>query len=307
MYRGQQIRTMSGPVQNITRPGVGGNIVAPTAHAFARGEQVYGMVPLRGTNVVQNPTQLQRMYGATCSTGGIQQNKFLSRTQCSQQISDPKRIKEAILDQRPKDKSIDPAKLKMMFDTVQRTLPEERDKLWAMRTNQPYKTIMPAQEIKKEYKTKEELVVYKVNKADKNEELFKENVAVMKSAIEKHDRELKDVYSPLKKDQYKQEFDYNHKEKYKGKYDPADFADMKEDVTNYYKQEQLEAEKGHKCIDDLIEAEVSTGFGSTSETRDSSGTTKAIQEQQSETSSESSPKSPVETTYDKYAQRQKKL
>jgi hypothetical protein len=256
----------------------------------------------------QNPTQLQRMYGATCSTGGIQQNKFLSRTQCSQQqqpINDPKRIKEAILDQRPKDKSIDPAKLKLMFDNVQRTLPEERNKLWATRTNQPYKTIMSAQEIKKEYKSKEELIVYKVNKADKSEEVFKENVAVMKCAIEKHDRELKDVYSPLKESQYKQEFDYNHKEKYKGKYNPADFADMKEDVTNYYKQEQLEAEKGHKCIDDLIEAEVSSGFG-TPETRDSvkpdSGSPKVIQDQQSD-----SPKSPEETTYDKYAQRQKKL
>lgn len=291
MYRGQQVQMMGGPVRSIARPCVGGNVITPTQVS-------------RGVGMIQNPTQLQRVYGATCSTGGIQQNKFLSRTQSSQQqqqhISDPKRIKEAILDQRPKDKSIDPAKLKMMFDTVQRTLPEERNKLWSMRTNQPYKTIMPAQEIKKEYKSKEELVVYKVNKADKNEEVFKENVAVMKSAIEKHDRELKDVYSPLKKDQYKQEFDYNHKEKYKGKYNPADFADMKEDATKYYEQEQLAAEKGHKCIDDLIESEVATGFGSTPEINDG-------HERQSETQLETSPKSPEETKYDKYVQRQKKL
>lgn len=260
-------------------------------------------------NVIgQCPTQLQRMYDATCSVGGIQQNKFLSRSQPQQQISDPKRIKEAILDQRPKDKSIDPGKLKLMFDNIQRNLPAERDKLWLARTNQPYKTIMSAQEIKKEYKSQEELIVYRVNKADKNTEIFKENVAEMKSAIDKHDKELKDVYSPLKKEQYKQEFDYNHTEKYKGKYNPADFADMKEDVINYYKQEQLESEKGHKCIDDILEAEVATGFGTTQNFEQNTSTEVNVpKELNGTTGSETSSKSPEEATYDKYVQRQKKI
>lgn len=204
-------------------------------------------------------SRLQRIYNATNNANGIQHNKFLTRTlpQQSQPV-DPKRIKEIILDQRPKDKTIDPARLKLMADTIARNAVPEREKMWAQRTNQPYKTILPTKDIKKEYKSQEELVVYKVNKQDKDEKEFESNVKVLQIAIHQHNKELENVYSPLKRDQCKQEFDYVHKEKYKTKYNPADFDEAKGDAKKYYEQEQYELEKNKKCIDDLLESQLST-------------------------------------------------
>jgi len=243
---------------------------------------------------------LHRMYGATNSMQSIQQNRIINRAQPQQQVLPSSQIKQVILDQRHKDQSIDPSRFKMLIDTVSRNTNLERDKMWATRTNQPYKTILPSQDIKKEYKSQAELVVYKVNKADKDEIKFEENISQIKSAIMKHNNELNEVYAPSKESQCKREFEYNHVEKYRTKYNPADFKDMKDDLISHYKQEQHDMEKDIKYKDEILELLVASGMGESS-------TTPPTTNSPTNSPTNSSSQQSTQQNVDKYAQRQKKL
>lgn len=255
----------------------------------------------------QRNNNLMRRYEEVSAMRGIQNNQLLNnanrKIQQPQQIRDPSRIREVILDQRKTDPKMDVTRFNRIVNNMDKTQSSDREKLWAARTNQPYKNIMPAKDIKKEYKSQEDLVVYHVKKEDKDEKVFEENAKHMKQAIAQHNKELKDTYSAMKQSEYEKEFEYNHVEKYNVKYDPTDFKDMKESIVDYYKKEQQEQEKDKKCVDDIIEKMMSSGISEDIQTQPDS--------QQEVVSPKESVKedSPTEKTVstNKYLQRQKKI
>lgn len=205
-----------------------------------------------------------RRYGEVSSMRGIQNNQLLNsagrKIQQPQQIKDASRIREVILDQRRVDPKMDITKFNRVVNSIEQTQSSEREKLWLARTNQPYKNILPASEIKKEYKSSDELVVYRVKPEDKNKAIFQENANHMTQEISQHNKELADTYSVVRRSECEKEFEYNRVEKYNVKYDPTEFKDMKENIVDYYKKEQMEQEKDKKCVDDIIEKMISSGI-----------------------------------------------
>ena len=215
---------------------------------------------LKITNInIMNASQnnLLKRYGEISAMRGIRDNRLLNniekRTQQPQKINDPSKIREIILDQRKTDTKLDSAKFERIARNLDNAVNTDREKLWASRTNQPYKTIISPKDIKKEYKNKEDLIVYRVNSSDKDEKIFEANTKHFRQEVAQHNKELNDKFSVVHKDQYAKEFEYNHIEKYSVKYDPTEFSDQKETIVDYYKQEQLKQEKDKKCVDDIIE------------------------------------------------------
>uniref|UniRef100_A0A6C0ECW5 Uncharacterized protein n=1 Tax=viral metagenome TaxID=1070528 RepID=A0A6C0ECW5_9ZZZZ len=119
------------------------------------------------------------------------------------------------------------------------------------RTNVPYKDILKKHNEawrEKIYKDQKDLVIHKVvREIDKNELLLLEDYEKFKKMLEKHKKELKIIYSASEKVKHKREFEYIHKYKYRLKYDPKDYNQLKE----IYKKEQKKIDKDKKRIDEL--------------------------------------------------------
>jgi hypothetical protein len=257
---------------------------------------------------MSNPTgqrnnNLMSRYREVSSMRGIQNNQLLNNVnrtvQQPRQIRDPSKIREVILDQRKIDSKIDISKFNRIVNNMDKTQLSERERMWATRTNQPYKNILPIKDIKKEYASQDELVVYRVKKEDKDGVVFEENARNMKQAIAKHNKELTDTYSAIKKEGYAKEFEYNHIAKYNVKYDPTDYKDMKDNIVEYYKKEQQESEKDKKCVDDIIENMMMNGINDDGQT-----------EQNEIHANTSVPETHIEEQIvptNKYLQRQKKI
>ena len=110
--------------------------------------------------------------------------------------------------------------IKCNFDPDNRFLEKE---YWSSRTNQPYKSILKNENYTKiplKGAKKEDLIVHKVTDADKIGLMdeFQELVKI----LEKHNKELKVIYSTSKEAQYKAKFIYHNAAKYRIKYDPFD-------------------------------------------------------------------------------------
>ena len=149
-------------------------------------------------------------------------------------------------------------------DQFQNKLETQKNTLQKQRTNLPYKNIIKNikkndQHYEKHYKkfvdkplkgkvgTKEikkaqkQLLVHKVTDADK--EGVEEEFDDLKQNLETHDDELKVIYSTSKEVEHKKKFEYNHKSKYRIKYNPDDHEDMKKDKINILKREQKKWKK----------------------------------------------------------------
>lgn len=120
---------------------------------------------------------------------------------------------------------------------------------WKSRTNMPYKNILKNENYKKEFKTIDDLMVYKVTALDKDIIKLKKEYKAKKKTFEEHNGELKLIYSASKEAKYKEDFDYVQKYKYRLKYDPKNFDDLKK----FYKKEQKKIVQDTKRIDDMIE------------------------------------------------------
>jgi hypothetical protein len=135
------------------------------------------------------------------------------------------------------------------------------DTYWKTRTNQPYKSalkdVMTDQEYYKKIFDKdkpEDLIIYKTTDADKI--YLMDEFYEFEKILEKHDNQLKIKYSASKENEYKKEFKYNHKTRFRIKYDPSDFKKLKNNKIEYYKNEQLKLEKNKKSVEDLIDAAI---------------------------------------------------
>jgi hypothetical protein len=141
---------------------------------------------------------------------------------------------------------------------IQKKIVEE---WWNTRTNQPYKNIIKKDLFHKDYKKyyrddifntnikdKKELLVHKVTTADADSLLLEAEFDLLSDIIEKHNDELKTIYSTSKKNQYKKEFEYVQNYRYRLEYNPKNSEELKD----YYKKEQKKINKEKKMIDDII-------------------------------------------------------
>lgn len=133
---------------------------------------------------------------------------------------------------------------------------------WETRTNQPYKNILKGEKydkfINRKNIEKEELVVHRVTDADK--EGFREAVQELENSKEKHNNELKVIYSASEETKHKKQFEYNHRDKYKVKYDPKNFDELKKDQYDYYKKEQEKIEKDKNNVMDILDNLLNSGM-----------------------------------------------
>lgn len=129
------------------------------------------------------------------------------------------------------------------------TIPDFLDKLFQGRTNNPYKNIIKDEDYTKNFKKKEDLIVHKVTSIDKNLIKTMAEFEEMMDFIEIHDGELEIKYSKAKENKYKEKFDYENKIKYRIKYDPKNYGDLKK----FYKKEQKKIKKTSKRFDEMIE------------------------------------------------------
>jgi hypothetical protein len=133
---------------------------------------------------------------------------------------------------------------------------------WKTRTNQPYKNVIKKElfnnkQYKKFYKddifntnfkSKDELLVHKVTSDDYDELLLEAEFELLNDIIEKHNDELKVIYSSSKKNHYKKEFEYVQNYRYRLEYNPKNSEELKD----FYKKEQKKINKEKKMIDDVI-------------------------------------------------------
>lgn len=117
---------------------------------------------------------------------------------------------------------------------------------WNNRTNAPYKTILKNEKWDREFKSKEDLIVHKVSSLDKIG--LMDDYKKLVNMLERHNNDLKVIYSASKETEYKKKFKHVNKYQYKMQYDPKNYNDLK----NYYKSEQKKHERDQKRIDELI-------------------------------------------------------
>lgn len=135
----------------------------------------------------------------------------------------------------------------------------EIQEYWKKRTNQPYKNIIKNDDVaNKQFKSKDDLIVHRVTKKDK--EGVDESYGALTQNLEKHDNELKSIYSISKKNEHKKKFEYNHVYKYRIQYDPKDHDKLKQDRIKYYKDRQKKEEEGRKTVDNILETLINDGI-----------------------------------------------
>lgn len=129
---------------------------------------------------------------------------------------------------------------------------------WSKRTNQPYKNILKNEDYTKQIKSDKDLIIHRVTNKDK--EGVEEGFVDLQNKIEKHDDELKVIYSTSKQNEHKKKFEYNHVYKYRVQHDAKDHTDLKEDRITYYKKQQKKEEAGKKKLDVLLDTLISDGI-----------------------------------------------
>ena len=133
--------------------------------------------------------------------------------------------------------------------------------IWNSRTNQPYKNIIKKdlfnKDFKKYYKEnifntiikdKKDLLIHKITDTDSDTILLESEFELLSGIIEKHNDELKIIYSSSKKNKYKKEFEYVQNYRYRLEYNPTNSEELKD----FYKKEKKKINKEKKMIDDVI-------------------------------------------------------
>jgi hypothetical protein len=148
--------------------------------------------------------------------------------------------------------------------------------LWKSRTNQPYKNVIKKEMFENDYKkyyredifkkdinNRDELIVHKVIKnIDADEDLLEAEYLLIQEILDKHNGELKDIYSTLNENKYKKEFEYAQKYRYRLEYNPKDSEELKE----FYKKEQKKINKEKKMLEQIIDMLVEDGELTSDET-----------------------------------------
>ncbi len=117
------------------------------------------------------------------------------------------------------------------------------------RKNTPYKNILKNENYTKEFKKKEDLIVHKISQLDKDKIRLANEYETLARLLEKHDGELKVIYSASEETRHAEKFNYVNKYKNRIKYDPKNYDELKQ----FYKKTQKKIKKENKRIDEMIE------------------------------------------------------
>lgn len=136
------------------------------------------------------------------------------------------------------------------------------EEIWKSRTNQPYKNIIKkdlfTKDFKKYYKNeifntdvkkKDELIVHNITDLDSDSLLLEAEFELLSDILEKHNKELKVIYSSSKEALYKKEFEYVQNYRYRLEYNPKNSEELKD----FYKKEQKKINKEKRMIDEMID------------------------------------------------------
>ncbi len=93
-------------------------------------------------------------------------------------------------------------------------------------TNMPYKNILKNENYKKDFKTKDDLIVSRLSDIDRDKYKLLSELEVLSRKLETHNKELKVIYSAGEENKWKEEFEYVTKYKYRLKHDPKNFAEL---------------------------------------------------------------------------------
>lgn len=137
------------------------------------------------------------------------------------------------------------------LDKNKKEFGQEIKEYWKKRTNEPYKNILKNENYKKDYKDAKELIVHRVTKEDHDGKKAEENFESYANNREKHNNELKVIYSTSKQNEHKKEFDYKHVYKYRIPHDSKDHEKLKQDKIRYYKEQQKNEEAGKEQLNSL--------------------------------------------------------
>lgn len=179
-------------------------------------------------------------------------DKFIDKDTLKESVIAPIKVIKPPINKIVNDYTI----IKQTFDPDSNFLKE----LWNSRTNQPYKNILKNENYAKiplKNAKKEDLIVHRVTDADKIGLMdeFEELIQI----LEKHNNELKMIYTTSKEAEYKAKFIYHNASKFRIKYDPADFKKLKKDRIEFYQREQRKLERDKKKLEDLIESAILSG------------------------------------------------
>ncbi len=205
----------------------------------------------QGTSCFNN-----QLSNVTCSTrdSGFHQKMIMTRMEQMKKInnvSDLGLSKEQIIDYiicplRAEKSNRDEIEKYVNDEELSLTQKFLEETWWKQRTNIPYKNILKHENWNKTIKSQNDLVVHKITSIDKIGLI--EEYDKLVEMLEKHNNELKLIYSTSKETDHKKQFEYINKYKYRMAYDPKNSSDLKE----YYKNEQKKIEKEHKRIDEII-------------------------------------------------------
>ena len=190
----------------------------------------------------------------------LQQIKHIEKMNEIETTMDKEKIKESVIkpiriERTRKDTQELEAKWKNAekdyIDSNNKDFGPEVKKYWKMRTNEPYKNILKKEDYTKKITSENDLIVHRVTNKDK--EGVEEDRLKMDSNREKHNNELKVIYSTNHKNEHKKKFDYNHVYKYRIQYDPGDHDKLKQDKVKYYKRQQKKEEEGKQKMDSIMD------------------------------------------------------
>lgn len=120
---------------------------------------------------------------------------------------------------------------------------------WKNRQNTPYKNILKNENYSKNFKKAEDLIVHKITQLDKDKIRLKTEYEALTRLLERHNGELKVVFSASKETEHAEKFNYINKYKNRIKYDPKNYNELKE----IYKKTQKKIKKDNRRIDEMIE------------------------------------------------------
>jgi hypothetical protein len=136
------------------------------------------------------------------------------------------------------------------FVEINKRYGDNLTKYWEKRTNQPYKNILYDQDYNKTISHGDDLIVHKYSEADK---VRSEQIEKYKESMEKHNNELRVIYSTSKEAEHLKQFEYNHKYKYRITSSvTTDQQDLKKNRILYYKKEQQKVEKDKEDKEKLL-------------------------------------------------------
>lgn len=119
---------------------------------------------------------------------------------------------------------------------------------WDSRTNQPYKNILKKENYEKKFKNKDDLIVHRVTKKDRNKALLDDELSKLEELLAEHNDQLKIIYSKNQKSQHKKKFQYTNIYKYRMTHNAKNWDELRD----FYEKEQTKIDKKEKKIDNMI-------------------------------------------------------